>query len=101
MWENERKKTIIRNAIICLALVLAASGLFVAMNSVKKQIAEEDALLSAERTNQRQEMNDARQENLDILRQTYEKDLETVAQYLPGIVCWGDSLTAGSSGNVS
>lgn len=101
MWENERKKTIIRNAIICLVLVLAASGLFVAMNSVKKQIAEEDALLSAERTNQRQEMNDARQENLDILRQTYEKDLETVAQYLPGIVCWGDSLTAGSSGNVS
>ena len=101
MWENERKKTIIRNVIICLVLVLVASGLFVAMNSVRKQIAEEDALLSAERTNQRQEMNEARQENLDVLQQTYEKDLETVAQYLPGIVCWGDSLTAGSSGNVS
>ena len=31
----------------------------------------------------------------------YEKDMQTVADYLPGIVCWGDSLTAGSSGNVS
>ena len=27
--------------------------------------------------------------------------MQIVAQYLPGIVCWGDSLTAGSSGNVS
>ncbi len=27
--------------------------------------------------------------------------METVAEYLPGIVCWGDSLTLGSSGNVS
>lgn len=101
MWENERKKIIIRNVVIFLVLVLVASGLLMAMNSVRKQIAEEDAILSAERTNQRQELNDARQENLDVLQQTYEKDLETVAQYLPGIVCWGDSLTAGSSGNVS
>lgn len=101
MWGNERKKIIIRNVVIFLLLVLVTSGLLVAMNSVRKQIAEEDAVLSAERTNQRQELNDARQENLDVLRQTYEKDLETVAQYLPGIVCWGDSLTAGSSGNVS
>ena len=77
MWENERKKMIIRNVIICLVLVLAATGLFMAMNSVRKQIAEEDAILSAERTNQRQELNDARQENLDVLQQTYEKDLST------------------------
>lgn len=101
MWEAEHKKTIIRNVIIFLVLVVVASGLFVAMKSVSKQIAAEDALLSAERTNQRQELNDARQENLEVLQKTYEEDLETVAQYLPGIVCWGDSLTAGSSGNVS
>ena len=24
-----------------------------------------------------------------------------MAEYLPGVVCWGDSITAGSSGNVS
>lgn len=101
MWEAERKKTIIRNVIICLVLVVAAAGLYVAMSYVNRQIAEEDALLSAERSNQVQELNDARQENLDALQQAYEKDLETIAQYLPGIVCWGDSLTAGSSGNVS
>lgn len=101
MWVNERKKTRIRNSILFLVLVLAAAGLFVAMNSVRKQINEEDALLSAERTNQQQELSVARQENLELLRQTYEKDVEAVTHYLPGIVCWGDSLTAGSSGNVS
>lgn len=101
MWENERKKSIIRSVLILLVLVAAASVLYLAMSSVKKQIAAEDAQLSAERSNQRQELNDARQENLDTLQQVYQKDLETVAQYLPGIVCWGDSLTAGSAGNTS
>ena len=87
MWENERKKIIIRNVVIFLVLVLVASGLLMAMNSVRKQIAEEDAILSAERNNQRQELSDARQQKLDELQQTYEKEPETVAQYLPGIVC--------------
>lgn len=101
MWENEYKKTIIRNVIICLVLVLVASGLLAGMILMKKQIAAEDALLSAEHDSQRQELNDAREGNLEAVQQEYETDLETLAQYLPGIVCWGDSLTAGSSGNVS
>lgn len=101
MWENERKKTIVRNVIICLVLVLVASGLLAGMVLMKKQIAAEDALLSAEHDSQRQELNDAREGNLEAVQQEYETDLEALAQYLPGIVCWGDSLTAGSSGNVS
>lgn len=101
MWENERKKTIVRNVIICLVLVVVAAGLLVGMFLIRQQIAAEDALLSAEHDSQRQELNDAREGNLEAVQQEYETDLETLAQYLPGIVCWGDSLTAGSSGNVS
>lgn len=101
MWENEQRKTFIRNIVILVVLVLAASVLLFATSSVKKQIAAEDALLSEQRSSQRQELNEARQENLETVQQIYNEDLEMVAQYLPGIVCWGDSLTAGSSGNVS
>ncbi len=103
MWENEQKKTIIRNILIFLALVLAVYGLLVTMKTVNARIAEEDALLSAEHSSQREELNEARQEkeSLVAVQQSYEEDLAAVAQYLPGIVCWGDSLTAGSSGNVS
>ena len=101
MWENEGRKTIIRNILIFLLLVAAAAGLLMAMITVKKQIDAEDELLQAESSNQRQELSVARQENLEAITQAYEKDMQTVAQYLPGIVCWGDSLTAGSSGNVS
>ena len=101
MWENEGRKTIIRNILIFLLLVAAAAGLLIAMITVKRQIDAEDELLQAESSNQRQELSVARQENLEAITQAYEKDMQTVAQYLPGIVCWGDSLTAGSSGNVS
>lgn len=101
MWENEGKKTLIRNILLFLLLVAAAAGLLMAMITVKKQIEAEDALLKAQSDHQRQALSVARQENLEAITQAYEKDMQTVQQCLPGIVCWGDSLTAGSSGNVS
>ena len=101
MWEKDGRKTIILNVVICLLLLAVSFGLFRAISSVNKQIAQEDKLLSEEHSNQRQEQNEARQENVAAIQQVYENDLKAVAQYLPGIVCWGDSLTAGSSGNVS
>ena len=101
MWENEGRKNLIRNIIIFLLLAVVAAGLLMAMIAVKKQIDAEDELLKAQSDNQRQELSVARQENLDAITLAYEADMETVKTYLPGIVCWGDSLTAGSSGNVS
>lgn len=101
MWEMERKKTIIRNIVIFLVLILVVAGLVMGMIAVKKQIDAEDALLSEEHNSQRQELNDAREGSMDVVQEAYETDLEILAQYLPGVVCWGDSLTAGSSGNVS
>ena len=101
MWENEGRKVLIRNIIIFLLLAGTAAGLLAAMFAVKKQIDAEDELLQAENSNQRQELSDARQENLEAIQLAYEADMDTVSDYLPGIVCWGDSLTTGSSGNVS
>ena len=101
MWENDGRKNLIRNIIIFLLLAAVAAGLLMAMIAVKKQIDAEDELLKAQSDNQRQELSVARQENLDAITLAYEADMETVKTYLPGIVCWGDSLTAGSSGNVS
>lgn len=101
MWENEGRKVLIRNTIVFLLLAAAAAGLLTAMIAVKKQIDAEDELLQAKNSSQRQELSAARQENLEAVSLAYEKDMQTVADYLPGIVCWGDSLTAGSSGNVS
>lgn len=101
MWKNEHRRTIIWNIIIFIVLVAAVVALFKAMNYVNKQINEEDKQLQAENVNQRQELIAARQENQEAIRQTYESHLQVVSQYLPGIVCWGDSLTAGSSGGVS
>lgn len=101
MWEDEYKKTRIRNVLIGVVLVVIVAGLAMAMLSVKKQIAAEDQKLSVEKVNQQQQQSDARQENIDAIQVLYEKDMETVARYLPGIVCWGDSVTSGSSGNAS
>lgn len=101
MWENEYKKTVIRNVIIGVILVMAVCGLAMAVIQVKERIAEEDKALSAIKINQQQQQNDARQENIEAIRLAYETDMETVAQYMPGIICWGDSLTSGSSGNAA
>lgn len=101
MWEDERRKTVTRNIIIGLLLVTLVAGLGVAMRKVMKQIEQEDRRLSAIKQEQQQQLNDNRQSNIDAIQHAYETDMETVAACLPGIVCWGDSLTAGTSGNVS
>lgn len=101
MWENEQHKNLVRNIIIFAVLVVVAAALLITMFAVKNRIDAEDELLKAESDNQRQELSVAREENSDALQAAYQKDMDTVEEYLPGIVCWGDSLTAGSSGNVS
>lgn len=36
---------------------------------------------------------------MDMVNAEYAADLAVIKQYLPGIVCWGDSLTSGAGGN--
>lgn len=101
MWENERRNELIRNIVIGVILVLLTVGLVFGYLAVRKRIQEEDARLSDIHSDQRQELSDARQENKAQINMIYQKHLDVLAQYLPGIICWGDSLTNGSSGNVS
>lgn len=101
MWENEQHKNLVRNLIIFGVLLVVAAGLLAAMFAVKHRIDAEDELLKAESDSQRQELSNARKDSVEAIQLAYDADMDTVAQYLPGIVCWGDSLTTGSSGNAS
>lgn len=101
MWENETRKSIIRNVIIALVLIGAVGGLLMAMKAVSQQINDEDKKLSEAHSNQQQQQVDEREDTIAWIKQEYQTDMDTVAKYMPGIVCWGDSLTTGSSGNVS
>lgn len=101
MWENEYRKELIRNIVIGIVLVVVLVGLAFGYLAVRQRIEEEDAQLQQVQSSQRQELNDARQENKAHINQVYQQHLDVIAQYLPGVVCWGDSLTSGSSGNVS
>ena len=101
MWENEYKSQIIRNIVIGFLLVAVVGGLIYGYLNVRQRIQEEDERLQVVQSSQRQELSDARQENKKQINQIYQQHLDVLGQYLPGIVCWGDSLTTGSSGNVS
>ena len=101
MWENEERKNRIRNIVVSLLLIAATAGLLFAMLTVIKQTADEEIILKEASSNQRQKLNDAYRENLEAINDAYKQDMEVVNTYLPGIVCWGDSLTAGSFGNIS
>lgn len=101
MWENERRKELIRNIIIGVILVAAALGLGFGCLTVMQRIEKEDEQLMQVHSSQREELSSARQESKEEISQIYQQHQDVLAQYLPGIVCWGDSLTTGSSGNVS
>ena len=101
MWENEQRKELIRNLLLGIVLVAMIAGLACGYLAVSQRIEQEDMQLQEVQSSQRQELSDARQENKDHINQMYQKHQDVLNQYLPGIVCWGDSLTIGSSGNVS
>ena len=101
MWENNRQRNIIVNLVLAILLVVVVTVLTFGILKVNRETAEHDGQLSEIYVQQQQEQNEARQENLTAIQQAYEKDMATVAEYLPGIVCWGDNLTLGSSGNMS
>lgn len=46
-----------------------------------------------------QQQNAEEQAFLDMVDAEYDADKAVLHQYFPGIVCWGDSLTAGAGGN--
>ncbi len=101
MWEDNRKKRLFQNIILILLILIIVSALGIAVVFVRQQTREHDEQLSEIYVEQKQQETEARQESVTAIQREYEKDMQTVADYLPGIVCWGDSLTFGSAGNIS
>ena len=101
MWEDNSRKHLIINIVLVLVIAAILAGLFLVMLHVRRQTQEHDEQLSEMYVQQKQQQDEARQESVGAIQAAYDKDMQTVADYLPGIVCWGDSTTLGSSGNIS
>ena len=98
MWESNRTKKVLLNIFLILFIFVIVACLLFGMRYVSRVSASQDAQLSEIYVQQKQEQNAARVESINAIQEEYEKDLRTVAQYVPGIVCWGDETTAGSTG---
>ena len=98
MWETNRTKVIIGNLLIILAIIAIVGGLVFAMLRIREINKEQDEQLTELYVQQKQVQNEQRQEPTASIQAEYEKDLATVAEYMPGIVCWGDGITAAASG---
>ena len=101
MWEDNKKKKRVINFILAFLILVILAALGFVMLRVRKQTAEHDEQLSEMYVQQQQQQTEARQESLTAIQEEYYRDMQAVADYLPGIVCWGDTLTLGSSGNIS
>ena len=100
MWEKESKHIGVKILLVILILALLAA-LFIGYRYVKAQEEAQDAELLKVAGEHKQEQTDAKQASYEDMEALYQQDLDTIAKYLPGIVCWGDILTAGSAGGVS
>lgn len=101
MWDDNRKYYIIKNVVLFILLIGAVGLLVYAALHVMERTAAEDKILSEAHTQQLEAQNFEKQEALQFVQDEYQKDMDTVAEYLPGIVCWGDTITAGTAGGIS
>ncbi|MBQ8075198.1 MAG: hypothetical protein IJ237_04350 [Oscillospiraceae bacterium] len=100
MWEKEKKHIGIKILLVLLILALIA-GFYYVYQHIKVLEEAQDAELMAVHQEHQQELNEARQATYDEVQVLYDRDLQTVQQYLPGVVCWGDITTGGTAGGVS
>ena len=101
MWEDERKKAIIKNIVLVVLILIFLAALIIIGKKIIASSEEQDAQLTDIQAQQQKEQAETRQEALSAIQDEYDKDLDCVKKYLPGIVCWGDSITMGSSGSTS
>ena len=98
MWENDGRKKLIINIVLCVVIVAVLAGLLFFMLRVREETKRHDEQLAQMYTQQQQQQNEARQESVNSIDVEYQKQMDTVASYMPGIVCWGDNTTAAVSG---
>ena len=98
MWEDTQKRRKILNVFLVILILIVVAGIAYFGLQLHEQTAAHDKELSEVYVQQQQQQAEARQESLTVVDGEYEKDLKTVEEYLPGIVCWGDNTTAAVSG---
>ena len=102
MWGNKRRTlSLILKILAGLLAVLLAFGIYKAYrNQLAKDAAEKHEYSAVYEEHTQNEV-EAKQAYNDLIDAEYEKDTECVRVNLPGIVCWGDTLTVGPTGGVS
>ena len=101
MWENTRKKRILLNVFLVILIIGVLCTLAYFLLQVRAQNQAHDEELSKIYEQQQRQQSEARQESLTAIDEAYAKQMETVAAYMPGIVCWGDNTTAAASGMIN
>lgn len=98
MWENTQRKKTILNIFLVLLILVVVGVLGFFLLQVRKENQAHDEELSQMYVEQQRQQSEARQESLSAIDEAYNKQMQTVADYIPGIVCWGDNTTAAVSG---
>lgn len=101
MWEKKGNKKTIINVLLIIVTIPLIICLFMSIKTVQNRTETEDSMLMEAYQIQQQQQTQVRKEEDQKIILEFQKDMETVEKYLPGIVCWGDILTKGTSGNVS
>lgn len=96
MWKEDRSE-LWKKILLALLILIVGAGFVFFYKYVKDQQkivdAEQYALSQISSEQKKQETNLLYEQ----LQAQYDTDVETVRQYLPGIVCWGDTLTVGAA----
>ena len=98
MWEDTRKRRKILNVFLAILILIVIAGIVYFGLQLHEQTEAHDKELSEVYVQQQQQQAEARQESMSVVDTEYAKDLQVVAECLPGIVCWGDNTTAAVSG---
>lgn len=100
MWRRKRSRIVLDIFLIVLILAVAAAMFVGYMKMSAQQALQDQELVDlANRTKEQTQI--LKEESNEALEAAYKQDIDTLAQYLPGIVCWGDVLTEGTASGVS
>lgn len=100
MWHRKRSRIFLDIFLVILILAVGFA-MFWGYRDITQKQAEQDLALAELASKAKQESQIAREENYASLEEAYRKDLDTVENFLPGIVCWGDVLTEGTASGIS
>ncbi len=102
MWGNNRKIfSLVMKILAGLLAVVLAVGVYYAYRKQMAKDAHEAQQYTAVYEEHIQKEPDVKQVSMDQINEEYQKDLAAVEANLPGFVCWGDTLTIGTTGGVS